>query len=236
MEEKTLHIVDYLIIALSMVIPLLVTLRFSKKQDSTSEYFKASGSLPSWAIGLSILATLISSVTFLAYPGEGFSSNWMLLVQGLMVPIVLVLFVGFIVPLYRNVIKLSAYEYFEKRFGFFARIYSSMGSFFAHFSKMGTVFFLVALAFAKMTGMDTTTTILVVGFVVVFITLLGGIEAVVWLDVIQGIMLIVGGLIALAIIFENTGRCFCYLGCGCPKTAALVLALTTFRLPNLPFG
>jgi solute:Na+ symporter, SSS family len=204
MEEKTLHIVDYLIIALSMVIPLLVTLRFSKKQDNTSEYFKASGSLPAWAIGLSILATLISSVTFLAYPGEGFSSNWILLVQGLMVPIVLVLFVGFIVPLYRNVIKLSAYEYFEKRFGFFARIYSSVGFFFAHFSKMGTVFFLVALAFAKMTGWDTTTTIVIVGFVVIFITLLGGIEAVVWLDVIQGIMLVVGGLLALFIIFAKT--------------------------------
>ena len=61
------------------------------------------------------MATLISSVTFLAYPGEGFSSNWIRLVQGLMVPLVLVAIIGFVVPLFRRVIKLSTYEYFEKR-------------------------------------------------------------------------------------------------------------------------
>lgn len=200
MQEKTLHIVDYLIIFLSLAVPIFVTIKFSRKQHDTNEYFKAGGSLPSWAIGMSILATLISSVTFLAYPGEGYASNWILLVQGLMVPVVLVFFVGFVVPLYRNVIKLSAYEYFEKRFGFFARIYSSVGFFLAHFSKMGTVFFLVAVAFSKMSGIDTVTTILIIGFVVVFITLLGGMEAVVWLDVVQGFMLVFGGVVALLII------------------------------------
>jgi len=80
------------------VIPLLVTLKFTKKQESTGEYFKSSGSLPAWAIGVSILATLISSITFWAYPGKGYASNWLLLVQGLMVPIVLVFFIGFVVP------------------------------------------------------------------------------------------------------------------------------------------
>ena len=117
-----------------------------------------------------------------------------------MVPVVLVTFVKFVVPLYRNVIKLSAYEYFEKRFGFFARIYSSVGFFFVHFSKMGTVFFLVALAFSNMTGFDTRTTIIIIGLIVVFITLIGGIEAVVWLDVVQGFLLIGGGVMALIVI------------------------------------
>src|SRR3972149_3078014 len=122
MENKGLHIIDYIIIGLSLLLPILVSLKFSKKQDNTKKFFTADGSIPAWAIGISILATLISSITFLAYPGEGYSNNWILLVQGLMVPIVLLFFIGFIVPLYRNVIKLSAYEYFEQRFGFFARI------------------------------------------------------------------------------------------------------------------
>ena len=200
----TLHIVDYIIIAVSLVVPLAVSLKFSKGQDNTRKYFTAGGSIPSWVVGISILATLVSSITFLAYPGEGYTSNWILLVQGLMVPVTLILFIRFIVPLYRNVIKISAYEYFEKRFGFFARIYSSIGFFLAHFSKMGTVLYLMSLALSKMTGVDTVTMIWIIGLVVIFITLIGGIEAVMWLDVFQGLLLIGGGIIALILIIANT--------------------------------
>ncbi|MDA3881212.1 MAG: sodium:solute symporter [Prolixibacteraceae bacterium] len=195
-----LHIVDYLIIAVTFILSLGVGFWFSRKQKDTKNYFTAKGSLPSWAIGISILATLISSVTFLAYPGEGFSSNWIRLVQGMMVPIVLVFFIGFVVPLFRRVIGLSAYEYFEKRFGVLARIYSSLAFVLTHFSKMGTVFFLISLALSKMVGVDTTTIIWVIGVVIIILTMLGGIEAVIWLDVIQGLLLIVGGIIALLII------------------------------------
>lgn len=195
-----LHTIDIVIIILTFAVSLGVGLRFSRRQKNTSHYFKASGKLPSWAIGMSILATLISSVTFLAYPGSGFSSNWILLVQGLMVPVVLIFIIGVIVPLFRKVIRLSAYEYFEKRFGFFARLYASLAFILNHFAKMGTVFFLIALAISGMIGVDTVTIICVIGLLVIIITMIGGIEAVIWLDVIQGFLLIAGGIISLFII------------------------------------
>ncbi len=203
-QTASLHIVDIIIIAFSFIVSLAVGLKFAHKQKNTSNYFIAGGKMPSWAIGISILATLISSITFLAYPGEGYSSNWLLLVQGLMVPLVVLLFVGYIVPLFRQVIKLSAYEYFERRFGLFARMYSSISFSLTHFSKMGSVFFLLALALSKMAGLDTVMLIWVVGLVVIFITLLGGMEAIVWLDVIQGFLLIIGGVISLIIILFST--------------------------------
>ncbi len=195
-----LHFIDYAIIAISMIVSLYVGFYFSKGQKSTKKYYAAEGKIPAWAIGMSILATLVSSVTFLAYPGEGFSSNWILLVQGLMVPLVLLLIIWVLVPLYRNVIGISAYEYFEKRFGYFARLYGSLGFILAHFSKMGTVFYLLGLAIASLMGLDTLTVIWVLGSVIIILTLLGGIEAVIWLDVIQGFMLIAGGVIALIIL------------------------------------
>ncbi len=196
----SLHIIDYLIIILTFLVSLLIGLRFSRRQKDTGHYFKASGKLPSWAIGMSILATLISSVTFLAYPGEGYSSNWIRLVQGLMVPLVLIFIVGVIVPLFRKVIRLSAYEYFERRFGFLARLYASLGFILNHFAKMGTVFFLIAMAISGMTGVNTVNIILIIGLLVILITMIGGIEAVIWLDVIQGFLLIGGGLISLGIL------------------------------------
>ncbi|RKR84354.1 SSS family solute:Na+ symporter [Mucilaginibacter gracilis] len=200
MHKETLHLIDYVIIIVSLATSLGVGLRFGRGQNTTAKYFVSAGTIPSWAIGMSLMATLVSSVTFLAYPGEGFSSNWILLVQGLMVPIVLLLMVWFIVPLYREVIGLSAYEYFEKRFGVFARLYSSIAFVLTHFSKMGTVFFLLALALSNMTGANTFLIIWVIGFVVVFITLIGGIEAVIWADVIQGFLLILGGVVSLVIL------------------------------------
>ncbi len=105
-----------------------------------------------------------------------------------------------IVPLYRKVIGLSAYEYFERRFGYFARLYGSLGFILAHFSKMGTVFYLLALALSSMMGIDTLTFIWILGAIIILLTLLGGIEAVIWLDVVQGILLIGGGIMAVLII------------------------------------
>lgn len=200
MYDQTLHWLDYLVIGLSLLVSLYIGNHFAKKQTSTNNYYAAGGSIPSWAVGLSIMATLISSVTFLAYPGEGFSDNWLLLVQGIMVVLVLIGFVWFVVPLYRKVIGISAYEYFEKRFGFLARLYSSLAFAFAHGAKMGTVFFLMGLALSSLTGINTLVFIWVVGLAVIFITLRGGIEGVIWLDVIQGFLLIGGGLLAVGII------------------------------------
>jgi len=200
MYEESLHVVDYIVIIISLAVSLYIGASFAKKQTSTKNYFAAGGNIPSWAVGMSILATLISSITFLAYPGEGFKSNWILLVQGIMVVIVLAGLVWFVVPLYRRVIGISAYEYFEKRFGLVARIYSSVAFALTHFSKMGTVFFLMGLALASMTGVNTYLLIWIIGVIVIFITLKGGIEAVIWLDVIQGFMLIFGGILVLGIL------------------------------------
>jgi len=201
MYGQTLGWFDYVVIAISLLGSIYVGVYFSKRQTDTKSYFKASGKIPSWAVGMSILATLISSITFLAYPGEGFKSNWILLVQAIMIVIILSGLVWIVVPLYRKVIGISAYEWFERRFGVFARFYSSFAFTLTHFSKMGTVFFLMGLALTSMTGVNTYLIIWIIGFAVIYITLKGGIEAVIWLDVIQGFMLIAGGLLTLGVLF-----------------------------------
>ncbi|PRD54163.1 sodium:solute symporter [Sphingobacterium gobiense] len=201
-----LSIFDYGIIIAVLLITLYFGLRYAKNQKSTEAYFSAKGRVPSWAIGMSLLATLISSVTFLGYPAEGYANNWILLVQGLMVPIVLMGTVWFIVPLYRKVIGLSTYEYFEKRFGNVARYYSSIAFVLRQFSGMGTVLYLLAVALSSMTNINTYWIILVVGSIIVIVNLLGGIEAVIWLDVFQGFMLFASGILCLlVIIFSVNG-------------------------------
>ena len=195
-----MHWVDYIIVLLSILAAIGTGVYFAHKQKDTSQYFAGGGKIPAWAVGISIFATLISSVTFLAYPGAAYAGNWILLVQGLMVPIVLVALIGVIVPLFRKVIRLSTYEYFERRFGLFARLYSSFAFTLGHFSKAGTVFFLVSMALATFLNINIYTIVLVLGITIIILTLFGGMEAIVWMDVAQGFLLIGGGIICIAIL------------------------------------
>lgn len=205
MNYEGLHWIDTTIVIASVLLAIGVGIYFAKRQNSTEAYFAASGNIPAWAVGMSMFATIISSVTFLAYPGSAYSGNWILLVQGLMVPLVLLGVIGFIVPLYRRVIKLSTYEYFERRFGAFARFYSSIAFVLEHFSKMGTILYLLAMAMVAFSGgINITWFIISIGIAVIILTYFGGMEAIIWMDVIQGFLLIIGGIMAIAMLFHLT--------------------------------
>ena len=186
MPHEGLHWIDYLVILLYLGGIIYISVVLCRKQKSTETYFTANRSIPAWALAMSLMATIVSTVTFIAYPGEGFNGNWIRLVQGLAVPVVLLVIIWFIVPMYRQIIRLSAYEYFEKRFGYFARLYSSLAFLMAHFTKMGSALYLLALALSSMTGMDTYPVIVILGVTAVIYTLLGGIEAVIWTDCHSG--------------------------------------------------
>ncbi len=197
MNNSTLHVIDWAIILFFLGVTLYFGFFFANRQETSQTYFLAKGKIPSWAIGMSLLATLISSVTFLGYPGEGYTSNWILLVQGLMVPIVLLGAIWYLVPLFRKVIGLSTYEYFEKRFGKVARYYSSSSFILRQFSSMGTVLFLMAVALDKLTGGNPVLIMCVIGGIIILVNLKGGIQAVIWLDVFQGFMLFLSGIVCL---------------------------------------
>jgi len=189
--------IDLVVIAVYMAILVLFGVFFSRRQTSTERYFVAKRSIPAWAMGLSLLATMISSVTFIAYPGSAYAGDWANLVPGFMVVAVLVVAGLVVIPFFRHVVGMSAYEYFGKRFGYTARVYASVAFAASHFSKMGFVFYLLALTVTSMTGWPTERLIVGVGVVTVAYTLLGGIEAVIWADVVQGFVLWAGIAISI---------------------------------------
>src|SRR5947209_3834523 len=192
--------VDALVVCLYLLGLTLLGLRFSRRQTSTEHYFTAKRSIPSWAMGISILATLITSVTFIAYPGSAYGKNWSLLVPGFMVIVILMLVGSVIIPFYRQEVGMSAYEYFGKRFGAPTRMYSSIAFALNHFSKMGFVLYLVALTVNSMTGWNVELVIVSVGALTIFYTLKGGLEAVIWTDFVQGLILWVGIAVCLGFL------------------------------------
>ena len=191
---------DLFVIALYMVGLVGIGLYFARRQTTTENYFIAKRSIPGWAMGLSLLATIITSVTFIAYPGSAYVGNWSLLVPGIMFVAVLALVGMIIVPFFRHVVHMSAYEYFGCRFGNGVRVYSSFAFIVGHFSKMGFVFYLLALTLSSMTGWPIDLVILSTAVVTIFYTMLGGIEAVVWSDVLQGFVLWLGILVSIGFL------------------------------------
>jgi len=197
---NTLRTLDLIVIAIYFIGVAAIGLWFARRQNTTETYFVARRSIPSWAMGLSMFATIISSITFIAYPGSAYEGNWNELVPGFMVLGVLMLVGACIIPFFRHAVGMSAYEYFEKRFGYGARAYSSLAFIAWHFSKMGFVVYLLALTINGMTGCNIYAMILISGLVTIVYTLFGGLEAVIWTQVIQGIVKVVGVVIIIGVL------------------------------------
>jgi len=176
---------------------------FARKGKTTEAYFVGNRAFPGWAVGLSMFATSISSVTFLAFPGAAFTLDWRLVVPNLTLPIVTVAAIFVFIPFFRRAGVTSAYEYLEERFGPGLRLYGALMFILLQFLRLGMVLFLVAIPVQLLTGLDIAWVILIVGLVVAFYTILGGLEAVIWIDVIQGTVLILG---AISPLFYILGR------------------------------
>ena len=193
---------DLVVIALYMGAMLLVGLRFSRRQTTTEEYFVAKRSIPSWAMGVSIYAAIISSITFISYPGSAFIGDWHEMVPGFMVVGVLMVTGTVLIPFFRHAVGMSAYEYFERRFGYGVRAYSALAFAAGHFSKMGFVFFNLALTITAMTHFNIYAVIAITGIVTILYTLIGGMEAVIWTDVIQGFIKCIGVFVCLGFLIH----------------------------------
>jgi len=199
---SNLRWLDIAIILLYLAGVACIGFWFARRQTSTEAYFVARRSIPHWAMGLSIFATIISSITFIAYPGAAYKGDWNLLVPGFMAVGVLLVVGTTLVSFFRHAVGMSAYEYFERRFGYGARAYSALAFTAGHFSKMGFVLFTITTAITGMTGWDKYQVIVGVGIVTVLYTLIGGLEAVIWTEVVQGIVKLAGVLVVIGVLIH----------------------------------
>jgi SSS family solute:Na+ symporter len=185
---------------------------FYFKNKTSDQFTSGGGKLPSWVVGMSIFATFVSSISFLALPGKAYVSNWNALVFSFAIPIAAIMAVKFFVPLYRGLGSISAYNYLEVRFGIWARIYASVCYILTQMMRTGAILLLLALPLNALFGWDIKTIIIVTGIAVTAYSMLGGIQAVVWTDAIQGIVLIVGALVCAVILTfsmpEGPGQLF----------------------------
>lgn len=179
---------------------------FSGKNKTASDFTKAGGNMPGFIVGMSIFATYVSSISFLALPGNAFAGNWNSFVFSLSIPLASIIAARFFVPFYRGIESVSAYSFFETRFGYWARAYAAVCYLLTQVARVGSVLFLLALPLHTMLGWSVSFIIIVTSLSVTMYSVLGGIRAVMWTDAIQGIILIVGALTCvLVLLFSLPG-------------------------------
>lgn len=200
---------DYTAITLYFIFMMGMGYYFSRRQHSTEEYFVAGRNMPWWAVGISIFATLLSTITYLAVPGEMIKHGVAALANMLAFPLIFVV-VGFIIiPYFMRMRATSAYEYLEKRFDISTRLFAAVLFALIRLSWMGIVVFTASRALAKIANIKPDYVWLValaVGIIAIVYTTMGGVRAVIWTDVVQFIILMGGAIFTVIFVAIATGE------------------------------
>lgn len=206
MMTSTFHLADWIVLIVYFAGTMGIGFYFYRRTRSSESFTTGDRSLPGWACGLSILATYVSSISYLALPGASFAGNWNPFVFSLSIPVVAWFAVRYFLPYYRRSGEVSAYALLEKRFGVWARIYASIFYLLTQIARIAVVLYLMALPMQVIFGWDIYVILIVTGFCVTVYSFVGGIVAVIWADAIQAIVLMTGAAVSLAImLFQLPG-------------------------------
>lgn len=194
------HWFNWVVIGLYFLGILMLGFYFSKNNVSTEDYFTASGRVPSWVTACSIYATALSSISFIAIPASVYNNGWLLGMAPLGIILMVIWAAVVFVPFFRRVNVVTAYEYLGKRFDNKFRLIGSLSFVLFHVIRMAVVLYLPTLALMQaLPNLNPYILTAIVAILCVAYTSMGGIEAVLWSDAIQTIVLLSGAF--LIIIF-----------------------------------
>lgn len=196
-QERSFGYVNWIVLGVYLVSMLLLGYVFMKRESGADDFFKGGGRIPWWAAGMSIYATMLSALTYMGIPAKAYATNWTY--YPMLVTILLVSFpvIKYYLPYFRRLSITSAYEYLELRFNTATRLLASGLFIIFMIARMALVLYLPSLALTAVTGINIQLCIVLMGIITIVYCTMGGVEAVVWGDVIQGFIL-VGGAFFLA--------------------------------------
>ncbi|MBC9888799.1 MAG: sodium/solute symporter [Opitutae bacterium] len=193
---------DWLVLFIYLAIIASIGLYVSRGQRTVRKFFTADRSIPSWAVGFTLMATIVGSGTFVGHPGTAYGKGMILFLPHMLLPLVLLIVAVWIVPFYRRVVQMSAYEFVGRRFGLGSRIYTSLGFLADRTFALGVTLVTTGIALYVFTGWEPMYVILGTGLFTLIYTMIGGSTAVAWTNVAQGIILSGGAaLILIRVLF-----------------------------------
>ena len=197
---KTLGSIDVGILFLYGAILVLMGIYFYRKSRTSEQFMVAGRTIPAWAAGLAVMSAYTSSISYIATPGKAFDSNWHPIIFALCIFPVAWLTCRYIVPYYRRTRLISVYSFLEERLGPWARIYAALSFLLYMIGRVAVILYLASLLMSTFIFWDIGMVIAFIGLITIIYTLLGGMEAVIWTDVMQSAIMIVGILLCAFIL------------------------------------
>ena len=206
MQLHDFGFINYAVLFGYLAAMLLVGVYFSKRQKTADDYFRGGGRVPGWSAGVSVFATTLSSITFMSIPAKAYTSDWTFIIGQYLAIAILPLVFYFYIPFFRKLKITSAYEYLEARFDVRSRLFASLSFMLFHIGRVAIITYLTVLALRPFMGIDPVVLIVLISLLCIIYTWMGGIEGVIWTDVIQGLLLSGGAvLIFIMICFKVDG-------------------------------
>ena len=211
-NQGGLTFVDVTVIVAYLLIMLYMGLKIARKQRSTEDFFVGGRDLPAWAVGISLFASVMSTILYLGQPGEMFRTGLSFLTRNLPLPLILIVVCFVWIPFFMRLRLTSAYEYLERRFNYSVRALAAVFCLLLIFGWISVVVLTASMALVEITRIEAIlpfindadsavyATILGVGAFSIFYTTLGGIRAVIWTDVIQFFVLLIGALFTMGAV------------------------------------
>jgi SSS family solute:Na+ symporter len=193
-----MHWINWVIVVAWLVYNVWDGLRRSRDTTKLEGYFLASRSLPWWAVGLSVMATQLSAITMIGGTGQGATDGLRFIQFYFGLPIAMVLLGVTLVPFLHGSNVFTAYEYLEKRFGPATRSLTAFLFLLSRGLSCGVIISAPAVVFSAVFGWDLKWTVALIGLPTVIYTVIGGVQAVTWVDVKQ-MVIIVGALVAIVV-------------------------------------
>lgn len=205
---RGLQKLDWIVIALYGAGMLGIGWFYSRKQTSTEEYFLGNRSMGSFVVGVSIYATLLSTISYLSYPGEMIKHGPVILCGLAAIPIIYVIVGYALIPAFMRSKITSGYELLESRLGISVRLLGSVIFILTRLVWMALLIYLAAKFLVVMLGWPETTipfVVIIAGLIAVAYTAMGGLRTVVITDVVQFFILMAGAVITIILISVQTG-------------------------------
>ncbi len=175
-----------------------IGLYFSRSQDSRDEYYLGGRRIHWILAGGSVLATLLSTITYLSIPGEMIRYGITYFSGTLMIPVAVPIVNRIIMPAIRRQPIRSAYQYLERRYGPGVKTLASIVVITHTMIWSGIIFYTASLAVSQVAGWKLAPTIIGMGIITILYTTAGGIRTVIWTDNLQ-LLILFGGAVAIPI-------------------------------------
>jgi SSS family solute:Na+ symporter len=193
------HPLNWLIVAGYLAYVLVDGVRRAKGTDRIEGYFLAGRNLPWWVVGLSVMATQLSAVTLIGTTGQGATDGMRFVQFYFGLPVAMVILGVTLVPFLHGAKVFTAYEYLERRFDARTRSLTSFLFLLSRGMAAGTIVAAPAVVFSAVFGWNLIWSVALIGVPTVLYTMIGGVQAVAWVDVKQ-MVLIVGALVAVVLV------------------------------------